>query len=139
MECIKNTQPKKACVQWCRRYFVGKPSAFLFRQCALGQRMKKSARTQKSARNLNCFHASFLFVLGRVIFIYCLADNGINYLSVVGTALFQATCMGGGRIFWAPVHLSVTPRPWIFGALMNYPWLFCPSDNLEHCLALPTR
>ena len=25
------------------------------------------------------------------------------------------------------------------GALMNYPCLFCPSDNFEHCLALPTR
>ena len=22
---------------------------------------------------------------------------------------------------------------------MNYPWLFCPSDNLEHRLALTTR
>jgi len=27
---------------------------------------------------------------------------------------------------------------WTFGALMNYPWLFCLSDNLEHRLALPT-
>ena len=25
------------------------------------------------------------------------------------------------------------------GALMNYPCLFCPSDNLEHRFALPTR
>ena len=24
------------------------------------------------------------------------------------------------------------------GALMNYPWLFCPSDNFEQRLALPT-
>jgi len=28
---------------------------------------------------------------------------------------------------------------WFLGALMNYPPLFCPRDNLEHCLALPTR
>ena len=28
---------------------------------------------------------------------------------------------------------------WHFSALMNYPWLFCPSENLEHCFALPTR
>jgi len=27
----------------------------------------------------------------------------------------------------------------MIGALMNHPWLFCPSDNLEHRLALPTR
>jgi len=25
------------------------------------------------------------------------------------------------------------------GALMNYPCLFCPSDNFGHCLVLPTR
>ena len=28
---------------------------------------------------------------------------------------------------------------YLTGALMNYPCLFCPSDNLEHRLALPTR
>ena len=27
----------------------------------------------------------------------------------------------------------------LFGALMNYPCLFCPSDNFENCFALPTR
>ena len=35
---------------------------------------------------------------------------------------------------------NVQERRRKFGALMmNYPCLFCPSDNLEHCLALPTR
>ena len=36
------------------------------------------------------------------------------------------------------IWFQYTLRPLCAGALMNYPCLFCPSDNFEQRLALPT-
>ena len=85
-----------------------------------------------------------------VFLIYCLISQNFKFskqpprkfLNSIVTSMalhLHMLCHTCGITLWLCHKCGRTISQHLFCALMNYPCLFCPSDNLEHRLALPTR